>query len=162
MEDITQRKRIISSVHDSNHLGVNRTHDMVASKYYWPGLSNDIRAYVSIENINAHIVKLHAHVSLARLSVTAISELQVKSCEKCQRNNHKLQKASGSLHPIPVPPKIWSQVGMDLIGPMPETPQGNKYIVTLTDYFSKWAEAAPLKDKSALGVAKFIFSVSRI
>ena len=49
---------------------------------------------------------------------------------------------------------------MDLIGPMPETPRGNKYIVTLTDYFSKWAEAAPLKDKGAVGVAKFIYSVS--
>ena len=49
---------------------------------------------------------------------------------------------------------------MDLIGPMPETPRGNKYIVTLTDYFSKWAEAAPLPDKSAIGVAKFIYSVS--
>ncbi len=85
---------------------------------------------------------------------------QVKSCEKCQRNNHKLQKASGALHPIPVKPKIWCQVGMDLIGPMPETPRGNKYVVTLTDYFSKWAKAAPLQDKSALGVAKSIFSVS--
>ena len=49
---------------------------------------------------------------------------------------------------------------MDLIGPLPETPRGNKYIVILTDYFSKWAEAAPLQDKTALGVAKFIFSVS--
>ena len=49
---------------------------------------------------------------------------------------------------------------MDLLGPMPETPRGNKYIVTLTGYFSKWAEAAPLPDKTALGVAKFIFSVS--
>ena len=47
MEDIAQRKRIISSIHDTSHLGVNRTQDMVAGKYYWPGLSNDIRAYVS-------------------------------------------------------------------------------------------------------------------
>ena len=49
---------------------------------------------------------------------------------------------------------------MDLIGPMPETPRGNKYIITLTDYFSKWAEAAPLPDKTAVGVAKLIYSVS--
>ncbi len=35
-------------------------------------------------------------------------------------------------------------MGMDLIGPLPETTRGNKYIVTVTDYFSKWAEAAPL------------------
>jgi len=40
---------------------------------------------------------------------------------------------------------------MDLIGPLPETPRGNKYIVVLTDYFSKWTEAAPLQDKTALG-----------
>ena len=49
---------------------------------------------------------------------------------------------------------------MDLIGPLHMTQRGNKFIVTLTDYFSKWAEAAPLTDKSALGIAKFIFSVS--
>ena len=29
------------------------------------------------------------------------------------------------------------QVGIDLIGPLQETPRGNKYIVTLVDYFSK-------------------------
>ena len=34
---------------------------------------------------------------------------------------------------------------MDLIGPLPETPRGNKYIATLTGYFSKWAEAVPCK-----------------
>ncbi len=60
-------------------------------------------------------------------------------------------------------------MGMDLIGPLPETAKGNKYpetakgnkyIITLTDYFSKWAEAAPLPSKHADGVAKFIYSVS--
>ena len=47
-----------------------------------------------------------------------------------------------------------------MIGPLPETPRGNKYIVILTDYFSKWAEAAPLPSKHAEGVARFIYSVS--
>ncbi len=47
---------------------------------------------------------------------------------------------------------------LDLIGPLTETPRGNKYIVTITDYFSKWAEAGPLPDKSAKGIAKFIYS----
>ena len=66
--------------------------------------------------------------------------MQVESCERCQCNNKKLQKQAGFLHPIVVEPKIWHQVDMDLIGPLQETPRGNKYIVTLTDYFSKWAE----------------------
>ena len=34
---------------------------------------------------------------------------------------------------------------MDLVGPLPETPRGHKYIMTLTDYYTKWAEAAALK-----------------
>ena len=55
---------------------------------------------------------------------------------------------------------VLSQVGMDLIGPLPKTSRGNQYIVTLTDYFTKWAEAAPLPDKSAVGVARLIYSVS--
>ena len=49
-------------------------------------------------------------------------------------------------------------MGMDLIGPLPQTIQGNKYIVTVTDYFSKWAEAAPLPSKHAVGIAKFLYS----
>ena len=85
--------------------------------------------------------------------------LQVTSCDRCQIGNFKLQKPAGPLHPIPVSAKIWKQVGMDLIGPLTETPRGNRYIITLTDYFTKWAEAGALPDKSSLGVAKFVYSV---
>ena len=68
-------------------------------------------------------------------------------------------KASGELHPIPIKHDLWHQVGMDLIGPLTETSRGNKYIVTITDYFSKWAEAGPLPDKTAFRIAKFIYSM---
>lgn len=79
---------------------------------------------------------------------------------KCQQHNKKMVKQTGCLHPIPVESKLWHQVGMDLIGPLPTTPRGNKYIVTLTDYFSKWPEAAALPNKSAEQVAYFMHSVS--
>ena len=48
VESQEQRKRIISQIHDASHLGLNRTNDMVVSKYYWPGLNNDVKAYVSL------------------------------------------------------------------------------------------------------------------
>ena len=35
-------------------------------------------------------------------------------------------------------PNVWHQVGIDLIDPLPTTLNGNKYVVTLVDYFSKW------------------------
>lgn len=48
---------------------------------------------------------------------------------------------------------------MDLIGPLPTTTRGNKYVITLVDYFSKWPEAAPLQDKTATGVALFLYDL---
>ena len=36
VEEEHLRSRIVRSVHDANHLGVNRTRDMISSKYYWP------------------------------------------------------------------------------------------------------------------------------
>jgi IS30 family transposase len=42
---------------------------------------------------------------------------------------------------------------MDLIGPFKTTPSGNNYVLTVTDYFTKWTEAVPIKSKDALSVA---------
>ena len=84
----------------------------------------------------------------------------MKTCDKCQRNNGKLQKQHAPLHPVPVKDEAWWQVGMDIVGPLPETPRGHKYVMTLTDYYTKWAEAAALKDKSASSVADVLYSVS--
>lgn len=52
---------------------------------------------------------------------------------------------------------ICYQVGIDLVGPLPKTKSGNRYIVTLVDYFSKWPEAEALPDKTAEGVALFLY-----
>ena len=37
MEDRDKRERIIATIHDQSHVGINRTLDMTSSKYYWPG-----------------------------------------------------------------------------------------------------------------------------
>ena len=34
VEDKEQRVKILSSIHDSSHMGVNRTMDMITAKYY--------------------------------------------------------------------------------------------------------------------------------
>ena len=61
------------------------------------------------------------------------------------------------MHPIPVKDKVWHTIGVDLIGPLPVTPRKNKYIMTVTCLFSKWPEATALVDKSATGIAEFLF-----
>lgn len=88
------------------------------------------------------------------------SHIQIKSCDACQRQNHKLAKTSAALHPIRVEGEAWNQLGMDLVGPLHTTPRGNKYIMTITDYYTKWAEAEPLKDKTAASVSSVLYTVS--
>ena len=128
------------------------------SKYYWPGQSKEICE--SLTGLSPSYL-LSVFTNSMNLLKKKSNLASVKSTrEKSQRNNHKLQKASGVLHPIPDSPKMWCQVDIDLIGPKPETPRGNKHVVPLTDYFIKWTEAAPLADKTALSIAKFIYSVS--
>ena len=50
-------------------------------------------------------------------------------------------------------------IGIDLVGPLPKAMRGNKYVVTLVDYFSKWPEAEVLPDKSAKSVALFLYKM---
>ena len=53
----------------------------------------------------------------------------------------KFNKFTAELHPVPVHDEVWHTIGVDLIGPLPETARGNKYIMTVSCYFSKWPEA---------------------
>ena len=52
-------------------------------------------------------------------------------------------------------------IGIDFIGLLsPEADDGSRYILTLSDYFTKWVEAVPTADKTASGVAASLFKVS--
>ena len=81
----------------------------------------------------------------------------IQRCKKCFAVNPKISKEAPPLHSIPVPTKVWSLVGIDIIGPLQETIGGMKYIVAATDHFSKWSEAAAIPDKSGLSVAQFLY-----
>ena len=42
---------------------------------------------------------------------------------------------------------------------LPVSSRGNHYCITLTDYFSKWAEAMPVPTKEASHVADFLYKM---
>jgi len=88
VQQVDKRKRIIASIHNASHLGLNRTNDMVAQKYYWPGLFMDVRAYVSFWMclpLNGHDTKLHIMhplTTLYRWSPVIIANVATKSSRK--------------------------------------------------------------------------------
>ena len=77
----------------------------------------------------------------------------VQRCSACQRYNVDRQKPAGFLHPIDAPSGPFQMIGMDYLGPFPETSHGNKYVLTITDYFTKWVLAIPLPNQTAHATA---------
>eukprot|EP00731_Ephydatia_muelleri_P006450 Em0003g698a len=69
------------------------------------------------------------------------------------------KKKNDHLHPIPVKAP-WYHIGIDFIGPVnPTSSQWNRYILTISDYFSKFVEAVPLPTKNADGVSNVLFKI---
>ena len=82
----------------------------------------------------------------------------MKHCDQCQKTKRKFDHPAEDLHPVPVPNSSWKQIGIDLIGPLPTTTNGNKYVIVVTDYFSKWPEAWASPTKKPLMLLSFLMT----
>ena len=77
----------------------------------------------------------------------------VVTCSTCQHNTSKGDRmVAGKLTPIEVS-YPFERISADILGPMPKTSGGHKYILVFTDYFTKWVEVVPLKRIRAKDVA---------
>ena len=82
--------------------------------------------------------------------------MYARSCPTCQMHAPLKHLPAEPLHPVEV---YWSfQIwGLDFIGPIyPASSKGHKFILTTVEYFTKWAEAAPLRRQTGECVAQFI------
>ena len=76
----------------------------------------------------------------------------VRSCEVCQKAK------AGGLQPTKGRQRMyagrpWQKLAVDLVGPMPETRAGNRWILVITDHFTRWQDAIPVPDATAPVVA---------
>ena len=65
-----------------------------------------------------------------------------RSCVKCQTNKTDMQKPQGLLHSLPIPDKLWQSVGMDFMGPLPQS-QGNDYLLVIIDWLTLQVHLVP-------------------
>ena len=47
-------------------------------------------------------------------------------------------------------------VAADILGPLPELPKGNTYLLVVADHFTRWMEAYPILKQEAVTVAKIL------
>jgi hypothetical protein len=77
-----------------------------------------------------------------------------KRCEACQR----FGVVASILHPIIKhwPFRGW---GLDFIGEIhPSSTKGHKFVLVVTDYFTKWVEAVPLQNMTHRDLISFVMN----
>jgi len=79
----------------------------------------------------------------------------VKSCLRCEMAKAGPGKGKTPLHQE-ISGARNERVAFDIIGPLPVSRSGNKYILTIGDYFSKYFIAVPLRRHTAEDVANAI------
>ena len=104
----------------AGHLGVAKTSEKIKQRFYWPGLQEDTKLFVS-----------------------RYPEFQKRSGPP-KKYHHSLVEWQAS-YPI-------HHIGIDFMGPLPLS-NGNKHILVIGDHFTKWYEAIPLPDQTAVTTA---------
>ena len=79
----------------------------------------------------------------------------IKTCEVCQRQKIDRQKKFNYVgkHENGYP---WQKIHIDFVGPFKRSDAGNKYILTIIDHFSKYAEAYPVIAADGVSTAKIL------
>ena len=114
----------------SGHLATRRTIARVISEFYWPGVQSDIRRFCQ------HLV----------MFVSA----QI----------HKGRVTRVPLESMPFIEEPFHQVAVDLICPLhPMTDKGNRYILILVDYATRYPEAVALSSIETERVAEALVGI---
>lgn len=69
-------------------------------------------------------------------------------CAQCAQSKAPPSRPRGHLQKVTTGAPL-DIVVIDLLSGLPATPEGYKYLLVITDYFTKWTEAYPLVDSKA-------------
>ena len=122
------------------------------------------RPYVSKVLFMAHTHLLGAHLGmdktrdrvLARFYWPGVKrdvEQYCQACPECQRVAPRAT-VRNPLIPMPIIETPFDRIALDIVGPLPKTSRGHRYILVLVDYATRYPEALPLRAATAKAVAK--------
>ena len=76
-----------------------------------------------------------------------------QQCEKCSRRKSPQQPGRAPLVSS-CPGYPFERIALDIMGPLPTTESGQRYILVVGDYFTKWTEAFPIPNQEAKTVTE--------
>ena len=81
-------------------------------------------------------------------------EEYIKICYECQiRGGLKKNNPIWMIPPI----DLFQRWEIDIVGSLPMTENGNRYIIIMVDYFNRWPKDKPLRQANATSVVTFIY-----
>ena len=79
----------------------------------------------------------------------------VRTCDVCQKRERK--RGEAPLEPIKKPSTPFYHIGIDVMGPLPRSWTGKRYVIVAIDHFTKWVEAQSLETADAQSVLAFVY-----
>ena len=72
----------------------------------------------------------------------------IDGCQTCQEKDRG-RRVKAPLGTLPKPWSAWHTVAVDVLGPLPQTRAGNKYVIIVTDYLTRFVLALAVRDQTA-------------
>uniref|UniRef100_A0A1B6LP54 RNA-directed DNA polymerase n=1 Tax=Graphocephala atropunctata TaxID=36148 RepID=A0A1B6LP54_9HEMI len=79
----------------------------------------------------------------------------VQECHSCNQRRDQ-GKVIAPLGKFEEPTKVFQRISCDIVGPLPVTHSGNKYVLSVVDHFSRYTEFFALPDQTSETVAKVL------
>ena len=77
----------------------------------------------------------------------------VSQCIPCNQRKGPQQRARMPCKKY-IPGEPWQRIAIDMLGPLPLTERGNRYVLVCSDYFTKWIECIAVPNQEAVTVAE--------
>ena len=79
----------------------------------------------------------------------------IKECQGCQKGTDYKPRKKATGHINSTGP--WSLLSIDIVGPLPRSRQGYRYVMTIVDCYSRFTILVPLKDHTATTVSQVLY-----
>ena len=72
----------------------------------------------------------------------------IRKCEPCSQRKAPSGKQRAPMESVTIG-RPMEMIALDFVGPLPTTIRGNRHLLVIGDYYTKWIEAVPTRDQTA-------------